>query len=81
MLTKEYLEEQIVDTQYQKMGLKTTICLLTLKNGFEVVGTSACIDASIFDFAEGMKWAFEDAFNKLWELEGYVAQSRLADKK
>jgi hypothetical protein len=48
-LTKEDLAEQIVKTEYTRVGVKTTICTLTLKNGFEVIGTSACVDPANFD--------------------------------
>lgn len=50
----------------------TTICVLTLKNGFVITGTSACIDQSAFSVATGERYAFENAIDKLWELEGYL---------
>lgn len=76
-ITEEILHDKITSTEYAPMGRKTTVCVLTLVNGFEVVGTSACVDPSNFDFEIGKKYAFEDAFNKLWELEGYRLQNDL----
>jgi hypothetical protein len=76
-LTEEVLKSKIVSEQYAKMGQKTTICLLTMDNGFEIVGHEACVDPNNFDYEIGKKYAYENAFNKLWQLEGYLLQSNL----
>lgn len=49
-----------------------TICQLELFNGFSVRGESACIDPLAFDNAMGERAAFDNAFSKLWQLEGYL---------
>lgn len=54
------------------MGKKTTVCLLTLDNGYEVVGTSAVVDPSNFDYEIGKKYALEDAYRKLGQIEGFI---------
>jgi hypothetical protein len=64
-------------TNCVKTGKKTTICCLSLENGFEVIGESACVDPKNFNDELGKKYAYESAFNKLWELEGYRLQSEL----
>lgn len=51
---------------------RTTICQLTLQNGFTVEGKSACVDIANFNKALGEKYAYEDAIRKIWELEGYL---------
>lgn len=51
---------------------RTTICMLTLENGFTVRGESACVVAANFNKALGEKYAYEDAINKCWPLEGYL---------
>lgn len=76
-ISEELLRSKIVGESYSRMGVKTTICVLTMKNGFEVVGESACVDPANFDYELGKKYAYENAFNKLWQLEGYVLQSNL----
>lgn len=78
-ITEDYLNSQIVKVEYIKMGMKTVICMLTLENGFEIIGTSACVDVSKFNMDIGKEYAYENAFNKLWELEGYVLQSKLKE--
>ena len=80
-ITKEQIESIISKVDYQIMGEKTTICVLTLNNGFEVVGQSACVDPHNFDKGLGEKYAYENAFEKVWELEGYWLQSQLHQAK
>lgn len=56
----------------------TTFCVLVLKNGFKVVGISACADPAIYSAEEGYKWARKDAINKVWPLLGYDLCNKLA---
>lgn len=53
-----------------------TICLVTMGNGFTVVGKSAPADMRNFDEAKGREFAYEDAVRQLWPLEGYLLRSR-----
>jgi hypothetical protein len=39
--------------------------VLTLKNGFEVIGSSACVNPEDYDFEIGKKYAREQAITKL----------------
>lgn len=70
MLTKEYLDSLIIDAEYTTIH-PVTICCLTLRSGFKVIGKSAVLDPEKFNAEIGQKVAYEDAFNQLWELEGY----------
>lgn len=75
-LTKEYLENLVENKQFVVFeGTTVTVCLVTLKNGFNLVGKSACLDPNNFDKSDGEQYAYEDAMDKLWELEGYLAKS------
>lgn len=56
---------------------RTTICQLTLENGYSVIGKSACVSADNYNQALGEKYAFEDAVNAVWPLEGYLLKERL----
>lgn len=76
-LILEDIEECIVTEVYEKMGLKTTVCMLTLANGFEVVGTASCVDPEQYDHSKGCNIARQRAVDKVWELEGYKLQSKL----
>lgn len=54
-----------------------TICILTLENGFTVTGESACASPENFDKIIGQKIAYENARNKIWQLEGYLLKEKL----
>lgn len=56
---------------------KSTLCMLTLENGYTIKGLSACVDASNFDMDIGRKIAFEDALRQIWPLEGYLLAEKL----
>lgn len=56
---------------------RTTLCTLTMENGFTVNGTSACVDAANFDINLGRRYAHEDAIRQIWPLEGYLLAQRL----
>lgn len=57
-----------------------TICVLVLRNGFTIVGKSACASPENFDAELGRKIARQDAVNQIWPLEGYRLKSELANK-
>jgi hypothetical protein len=56
---------------------RTTICQLTLQNGYTVNGTSACVDAKNFDRDIGRRYAFQDAIRHIWPLEGYLLAEKI----
>ena len=51
---------------------RTTVCMLTLENGYTIKGMSACVDASNFNIDMGRKISYEDAVRQIWPLEGYL---------
>lgn len=57
-----------------------TICILTVRNGFTLVGKSAPASADNFDADLGRKLAYEDAVRQLWPLMGYALRERLAQE-
>lgn len=59
---------------------RTTICQLTLQNGFTVIGSSACVDPKNFKKELGQSIAKDNAVEKVWELEGYLLRQRLFEK-
>lgn len=60
---------------------RTTVCQLELENGYTVNGISACVDVSNYNQALGEKYAYEDALNKIWPLEGYLLAEKLKELK
>ena len=49
-----------------------TICVLTTRNGFTVIGKSACASPENFNADLGHKIAYEDAVSQLWGFMGYA---------
>lgn len=62
---------------HRELGL-LTFCTLVMKNGFTVVGKSACASPENFDAELGRKIARQDAINQCWPLLGYELRSKLA---
>lgn len=54
-----------------------TFCVLVLRNGFTVIGESACASPENFDAEVGRKIARQNAEQKLWPLMGYELKERL----
>ncbi len=72
-ITREMIEMQIVNQQYHVFeGSQLTVCCLTLKNGFTVIGTSACVSPENYDKVIGNTIAKAKAFDEIWVLEGYL---------
>jgi hypothetical protein len=79
-LTTEYLNSLVDNVEYVHQGL-LTICTITLKNGFQLVGTSACVSKDNYNVQIGRNIAYENAFAKLWELEGYALKQRIYESQ
>lgn len=78
-LNPTMIDETIVSEQYHIFpGTTLTVCALTLRNGFIVVGESAAASPENFNIEIGRKIARENARNKIWALEGYLLRSKLA---
>lgn len=80
-LTPEYVDSVIHGEQYHVFsGSQMTVCCLTLKNGFSVIGQSGCASPENFDAEIGRKVAREKARSRIWELEGYLLKQGLSDQ-
>jgi len=78
-VTPERLEEVVISEQYHIFDNSTfTACLLTLKNGYTVLGESACASPENFNAELGRKIARGNAINKIWQLEGYLLREKLS---
>lgn len=78
-LTPDLIDKAIVSEQYHVFpGTTMTVCALTLRNGFIVIGESAAASPENFDADIGRKISRENARNKIWALEGYLLRTRLA---
>lgn len=80
-VTQTDIDALISTEESIKLGTKTTAVVITLKNGFEVVGLSACVDPKTFNQEIGTKFARQRAIDKVWELAGYALQVELSKSK
>ena len=55
-----------------------TFCVLVLRNGFTVVGHSACASPENFNDEIGRRVAREKAVEQIWPLMGYELRTRLS---
>ena len=77
-LTEEHLESLIAKKEFIRHGETLTICVVTLHSGFQLLGQSACLDPANFDAEIGEQIAYANAFEKLWQLEGYHVKALAA---
>lgn len=69
------------EAYYVFAGSQLTVCCLTLRNGFTVVGESACASPENFNAEIGQRVARENAKQKIWAAEGYLLKERLYQMK
>ena len=58
---------------------KCTVVTVTLKSGFILTESSACVDKANYNKEIGTHCCMERIERKLWELEGYALQKELAE--
>ena len=78
-LTKEFLESEIKEVQYQRLSGTITHCTIVTKSGFTFTGESACVDPNNYNKELGEKYAYENAFEKMWMPYGFWLNKALAD--
>ena len=72
-ITPDHIENMIAKIDFHQFaGTTVTICCLTLTNGFNMVGQSACVSLANFNEKLGQKLAYEDAKRQIGRFEGYV---------
>lgn len=64
------------DIHHESLGL-LTFCVLVLRNGFTVHGSSACASPENFDAEIGRNVARQNAVQKIWPLLGYQLKDTL----
>lgn len=76
-VTEESIKAKIAHVQYLLNG-QLTIAIITMQNGFMVHGVSAPASPANYDQAVGERYAYDNAFKQLWQLEGYLLRERLS---
>jgi hypothetical protein len=88
LITNVLIDGEIVDDYYRNLGsaikapegspaYNTTLCVLILRNGFVIVGKSACVYSENFNEETGKRLAREDALRQIGPFMGW----READKR
>ncbi len=74
-LRPEDIDRVIANKSFTRLPSgKSLVCELTLQNGFVVHGISSCVSIENFDQEIGEKISYQNAREKVWELEGYRLQ-------
>ena len=74
-VTEESIKAKIKDVTWTFLpSHKSCVCEITMQNGYTVRGESAIVDERYFDPDVAKKISYEDAFRKIWALEGYLLQ-------
>lgn len=77
-VTKDLIQGKIAQVEYVQHGNVTTICFITMRNGFVFDGISACASPENYDPKIGEHYAYENAFRKIWSHEGYLLKETLS---
>ena len=76
-ITVSDMQAKVKSATYTRLfATTTTVCQITLENGYTLIGTSACVDEANYNQSIGEKIAYDNAFEKLWDLEGYLLKQR-----
>jgi len=76
ILAQQPEESTLTHEDLGELSLVTT-CFIIMENGFKVEGVSACVDPALYDETLGRSCAYENAFEKLWQLEGYLLKEAM----
>lgn len=79
-ITPDVLKSKVSSFEFHRLSDTMTVCNLQTVNGFNVIGKSACADPANYNKEIGEKVAFDDAFNQLWALEGYLLREKISEE-
>jgi hypothetical protein len=71
---QKMVDEFIAYTETKTMGTKTTVVRCVLRNGFEIVESTGCVDGKNYSEKIGYEICMERIKNKIWELLGFLLQ-------
>ena len=78
-LTKEFLESEVKEKHFTRIGDCITHCRIVTHSGFEFTGESAVVDPNNFDKALGEQYAYESALEGMWMPYGFWLHKALAE--
>ena len=80
-VTEKDCIDAVTDICFDVLGDgKTTVCTLTLYNGFTVRGSASCVDPAEFNEALGKQYSEEEARQAVWPVLGAILAEKLYHK-
>mgnify|MGYP000844664623 FL=1 len=76
-VTEESIKAKIRSVEFVQVSFIGTLCAITMENGWISTGFSAPADPTNYDRAVGERYAYDNAFKPLWQLEGYLLRETL----
>jgi len=77
-VTEQSIKDRIGKVDYATHNDIMTVCYIQMANGFIVHGVSAPASPENFNAEVGKRYAYDNAFKQLWQLEGYLLRENLA---
>lgn len=77
-VTEDSIKERISKVEYVNPTPTSTLCIITMVNGWISTGFSAPASAENYDAEVGKRYAYDNAFKPLWQLEGYRLRDQLS---
>lgn len=74
-ISQEMVDDFIKETHVSTVGDKTTLVRVVLRNGFELVEASACVDKVNYSEKLGAKICLSKIKDKIWFLLGFLLQT------
>ena len=74
-ISQKMVDDFIVAKEVSTLGDKVTVVRATLRNGFELVESSACVSPENCDEELGAKICMEKIKDKVWFLLGFLLQT------
>ena len=74
-ISQEMVDDFIAAKEVSTLGGKCTVVRATLRNGFELVESSACVSPENYDEKLGEKICMDKIKDKVWFLLGFLLQT------
>ncbi len=74
-ISQKMVDDFICKTEVTTMGDKCTVVRAVLRNGFEIVESSACVSAENYDEKLGAEICLDKIKDKVWFLLGFLLQT------
>lgn len=74
-ISQQMVDAFIVAAEVQTMGEKCTVVRAVLRNGFEIVESSACVSKENYDEKLGAEICMKKIKDKVWFLLGFLLQT------